>query len=261
MDLLKRQMHLTISRGDVGGYCLLPGDPGRCEKIAAYLDDARFVAQNREFVTYTGSLCGERVSVCSTGIGGPSAAIAVEELASCGVHTVIRVGTCGGIDLSVMGGDVVVATAAVRQEGTSLHYMPIEYPAAADFEVTSALRRGAKNIIDQTGGSVHTGVVQSKDSFYGQHDPGRMPVAQELLAKWEAWKQAGVLASEMESAAVFVTSAVLGLRAGALFAVLWNQERRQAGMSDAECTDTDLAIRAAIEGLKELIRRDHADED
>ena len=140
MESRKRQMHIGLNQGEVGGYCLLPGDPGRCEHIASFLDDSELVAHNREFVTYTGTLCGERVSVCSTGIGGPSTAIAVEELAACGAHTFLRVGTCGGIDLAVMGGDLVVATGAVRQEGTTLHYMPLEYPAVADFDVVDALR-------------------------------------------------------------------------------------------------------------------------
>ena len=211
MEVMNRQMHIALRQGDVGGYCLLPGDPERCQHIASYLEGAEFVARNREFVTYTGTLAGQRVSVCSTGIGGPSTAIAVEELAACGAHTLIRVGTCGGIDLAVRGGDIVVATSAVRQEGTSLHYMPLEFPAVADFDVTDALRQGAAS----TGASVHTGVVQSKDSFYGQHEPSRMPVAHMLEEKWKAWKQAGVLCSEMESAALFVVSSVLGLRAGA----------------------------------------------
>ncbi len=255
MESRKRQMHIGLNQGEVGGYCLLPGDPGRCEHIASFLDDSELVAHNREFVTYTGTLCGERVSVCSTGIGGPSTAIAVEELAACGAHTFLRVGTCGGIDLAVMGGDLVVATGAVRQEGTTLHYMPLEYPAVADFDVVDALRLGAQS----TGANVHVGVVQSKDSFYGQHEPDRMPVAPELEYKWNAWKKAGVLCSEMESAALFVVSAVLGLRAGALFAVLWNQERRQAGLSDPHCMDTTIAIEGAVEGLKCLIMRDTAE--
>lgn len=256
MEVMNRQMHIALRQGDVGGYCLLPGDPERCQHIASYLEGAEFVARNREFVTYIGTLAGQRVSVCSTGIGGPSTAIAVEELAACGAHTLIRVGTCGGIDLAVRGGDIVVATSAVRQEGTSLHYMPLEFPAVADFDVTDALRQGAAS----TGASVHTGVVQSKDSFYGQHEPSRMPVAHMLEEKWKAWKQAGVLCSEMESAALFVVSSVLGLRAGALFAVLWNQERKNAGLPDPHCMDTDLAIRAAVEGLRCLIARDAREE-
>ena len=191
--MAEKTYHIALSPGDVGKYCILPGDPGRCEKIAAYLDDARFVAQNREYVTYTGTLCGEKVSVTSTGIGGPSSAIAMEELAVCGVQTFVRVGTCGGINMKVLAGDCVIASGAVRMEGTSREYAPIEYPAVADFDVVTALKGAA----DDLGLRSHVGVVQCKDSFYGQHSPGRMPVSYELLNKWEAWKRLGVLASEM----------------------------------------------------------------
>ena len=254
MEVMNRQMHIALRQGDVGGYCLLPGDPERCQHIASYLEGAEFVARNREFVTYTGTLAGQRVSVCSTGIGGPSTAIAVEELAACGAHTLIRVGTCGGIDLAVRGGDIVVATSAVRQEGTSLHYMPLEFPAVADFDVTDALRQGAAS----TGASVHTGVVQSKDSFYGQHEPENMPVSYELLNKWEAWKRLGVKASEMESAALFVVADALGCRCGSCFHVIWNQEREAAGLDQKMTEDTSSAVRLGVEALKKLILADRA---
>ena len=177
-----KQYHIQVGEGDVGKYVILPGDPKRCEKIARHFDDAKLVADSREFVTYTGYLDGEKVSVTSTGIGGPSATIAMEELVLCGADTFVRVGTCGGIDLDVKGGDIVVATGAVRMEGTSREYAPIEYPAVADLEVTNALVAAAKEL----GYPYHTGVVQCKDAFYGQHEPERMPVSYELLNKWEA---------------------------------------------------------------------------
>ena len=248
------QYHIKCGEGDVGRYVILPGDPGRCEKIAAYFDDAEFVSQNREYTVYTGTLLGEKVSVCSTGIGGPSAAIAMEELAAIGADTFIRVGTAGGINLKVHSGDLVIATAAVRQEGTASHYAPMEYPAAADFEVTQALAWAAEDM----GSRFHTGVVQCKDSFYGQHSPERMPIAGELLAKWEAWKRLGVLCSEMESATLFVVANSLGARAGSIFHVVWNQERKNAGLDDmaVQNEDTDQAIRTAIEALKILIEKD-----
>ena len=183
-----RQYHIQVAKGEVGRYVIMPGDPKRCAKIAQYFDDPVLVADNREYVTYTGTLLGERVSVVSTGIGGPSAAIAMEELANIGVHTFVRVGTCGGIDLSVQSGDVVVATGAVRMEGTSREYAPIEWPAVPDFAVTTALVEACKRL----GYPWHAGVVQCKDSFYGQHSPARMPVSYELEQKWEAWKRLGV---------------------------------------------------------------------
>ena len=226
MQQLERQYHINCVQGDVGRYCILPGDPGRCESIAALFDGAAFVGQNREYVIYTGSLLGEKVSVCSTGIGGPSAAIAMEELTAIGADTFIRVGTCGGIDLSVQSGDIVVATGAIRFEGTSREYAPIEFPAVSDFGIAAALADAARAM----GKTCHTGVVQCKDSFYGQHSPARMPVSYELLNKWEAWKRLGVKASEMESAALFVVAAALGVRCGSCFHVVWNQEREAAGL-------------------------------
>ncbi|MDL2273748.1 uridine phosphorylase [Oscillospiraceae bacterium OttesenSCG-928-G22] len=241
--------HIACEPGSVGAYCILPGDPGRVPSIAAFLDNARPVASNREFVTYTGTLGGEAVSVTSTGIGGPSCAIAVEELVSLGVHTFIRVGTAGGIHLDVKSGDLVVAMAAVRQEGTSREYAPLEYPAAADFTVTRALVDAAVAMTRP----VHCGVVQCKDSFFGQHSPDRMPVSAELLEKWEAWRRLGVLASEMETASLFVTAAARGVRAGAVLNILWNQERKAKGFSEPDNHETEPGIRCAIEAVRRLI--------
>ena len=250
----ERQFHINCQVGDVGRYCILPGDPGRCEKIARYFDDPVHVMTNREYTTYTGTLLGEKVSVVSTGIGGPSAAIALEELAAIGADTFIRVGTCGGIRLDVTGGDLVVATGAVRMEGTSREYAPIEYPAVPDYEVLAALVDAAK----ASGRNWHAGVVQCKDSFYGQHSPERMPVSYELQQKWEAWKRLGVLASEMESAALFVVANTLGVRCGSVFHTIWNQERNAAGLDQIRDEDTDSAIRTGVEAVKILITRDKA---
>ena len=208
MQKLENQFHIHCLEGDVCRYVILPGDPGRCEKIAALFDNAHFVAQNREYTIYTGTLLGEKVTACSTGIGGPSASIAMEELHKCGADTFIRTGTCGGIDLNVQSGDVVVATGAIRYEHTSREYAPIEFPAVADFQVTNALVEATKKL----GFPLHTGIVQCKDSFYGQHDPAASPVYYELQQKWESWKRLGVKASEMESAALFVVAAALGCR-------------------------------------------------
>ena len=252
MQKLDKQFHIHCVEGDVGRYVILPGDPGRCEKIAALFDDAHFVAQNREFTIYTGTLLGEKVSVCSTGIGGPSASIAMEELHNIGADTFIRVGTCGGIELSVQSDDVVVATGAVRMEGTSREYAPIEWPAVADYQAVDALVRACK----ARGKPWHAGVVQSKDSFYGQHSPGRMPVSYDLEQKWQAWKRLGVLASEMEGAALFTVAAARRVRCGAVFHVIWNQEREAAGLDQKESLDTSAAIDVGVEALKLLIQED-----
>ncbi|MBR3691313.1 MAG: uridine phosphorylase [Clostridia bacterium] len=249
---MSKQYHIACGAGEVGKYVILPGDPGRCEKIAAHFDAPRRIAQNREYVTYTGSLAGVPVSVTSTGIGGPSAAIAMEELCALGADTFLRVGTCGGIALPVEAGDLVIATGAVRAEGTSREYAPIEFPAVADFALVCALRDAAEAM----GMRYHTGVVQCKDSFYGQHSPERMPVSGELLSKWEAWKRLGVLASEMESAALYTVAASLGVKCASVFSVVWNQERKAAGLPDGECHDTESAIRCAVDALRRRIIAD-----
>ena len=165
---VNRQYHIQVTKGEVGRYVILPGDPKRCVKIAQYFDNPVLIADNREYITYTGTLDGVKVSVTSTGIGGPSASIAMEELYRCGADTFVRIGTCGGMQTEIKSGDIVIATAAVRMEGTSREYAPIEYPAVANLDVTNALVEAAK----EKRFVYHTGVVQSKDSFYGQHEPG-----------------------------------------------------------------------------------------
>lgn len=247
-----RQYHIGLKEEDIGKYVILPGDPKRCEKIAAYFENPKKVGDRREFVTYTGFLNGEKVSVTSTGIGGPSAAIAMTELAKLGAHTFVRVGTCGGLDIDVKSGDIVIAQAAIRAEGTSKEYAPIEFPAVADFGVIAALKKGAEAL----GAKDHVGVVQCKDSFYGQHEADTMPVSYELTNKWEAWKRLGTLASEMESAALFVVASFLKVRVGSCFLVVANQEREKKGLTNPVVHDTDLAIRVGIEGLKNLIEAD-----
>lgn len=247
-----KQYHLQVGKGDVGRYVIMPGDPKRCAKIAQYFDDARLVADSREYVTYTGYLDGEMVSVTSTGIGGPSAAIAMEELVMSGADTFIRIGTCGGMQTEVMSGDVVIATGAIRMEGTSREYAPVEYPAVADYQLVNALVAGAKTLEQR----YHVGVVQCKDSFYGQHSPETKPVSYELLHKWEAWKRLGCLASEMESAALFVVADSLHVRAGSCFLVVANREREREGLANPVVHDTDMAIRVSVEAIRNLIAAD-----
>ncbi|MDD3790107.1 MAG: uridine phosphorylase [Sphaerochaetaceae bacterium] len=254
MDDKSLQYHLHTRRGDVGRYVILPGDPKRCKKIAAYLDDPILIADSREFVTYTGYLNDQMVSVTSTGIGGPSAAIAMEELFQCGADTFIRMGTCGGMALEVLGGDIVIATGAVRQEGTSHEYAPPEFPAVANIEVVNALAKAAEDLER----SYHVGVVQCKDSFYGQHSTETKPVSNMLEAKWEAYKRLGVLASEMESAALFVVASYLGVRCGSEFVVVGNQERERLGLDNPIVHETEAAIEVAIQGVRNLIAADMA---
>ncbi len=234
-----QQYHICCKPGDVGEYVLLPGDPFRTDLIAQHFENPVLVAHNREHKTWTGTLGGVKVSVTSTGMGCPSAAIAVEELIHCGAKTFIRVGTCGRIcpesyDESLEG---VVITGAIRDEGTTIHYVPIEYPAMADRHVIAALADAAA----AKGYKFAEGVGQSKDSFYGQHDPDSMPASARLHERWQAWEKMGVMASEMECAALFIIAALRGVRAGAIMAY--------GSMNDH-------TIELACDAIRLLIRRD-----
>lgn len=236
-----QQYHICCKKGDIGKYVLLPGDPFRTDIIAQYFDNPQLVAHNREHKAWTGTLLGEKVSVVSTGMGCPSAAIAVEELIHCGAEVLIRVGTCGRVcpqsyEESLEG---VIITGAVRDEGTTLHYVPIEYPAVADRHITDALARAcaAKNY------RYAEGIAQSKDSFYGQHDPDSMPNSARLHQRWEAWEKSGVMASEMETAALFVIASIRGVKAGAIMAY--------GSMNDH-------TIELAVDAIRLLIETDRA---
>ena len=242
--------HIAMKKGDVGRYVFLPGDPGRCEKIASYFDNPELIAYNREYKTYTGTLLGEKVSVTSTGIGCPSAAIAVEELITIGADTFIRVGTSGGMQPHLNPGDLGIVTGAIRDEGTTRHYMPIEFPAVADIDVVLALREAAENL----GIPHHLGISQSKDSFFGQHAPERMPVDKYLLERWKAWVQGGTICSEMEASAIFVLSTIYRKRAGGIMLIGWNQEGENP---EEHVSDLDPLIRTAVESVKILIQKDH----
>jgi len=250
------QEHTRIKTGDVGRYVLLPGDPGRVEKMAAYLDDAHFVAYNRELKTYTGTLLGEKVSIVSTGMGCPSAAIAVEELIKVGCDTFIRVGTSGGMQPGIKTGDVAIVTAAIRDEGTTLHYLPPEFPAIADVDVVTALADGAR----KRGITSHLGISQSKDSFYGETEPERMPVASRLQERWAAWCAGGAICSEMEAAVILILASIHRKRAGGvmlLYAVPGVTPMTEAEQQQEEsAARIENAIEVAIEGIKVLIQKD-----
>jgi len=247
----EKMYHIGLSKDDIKGakYAILPGDPGRVEKIANYLEDIIYLGTNREYTSYLGKVNGEYVLIMSTGMGGPSTAIAVEELAQIGLENLIRVGTSGGMQLNVSAGDIVIATSAIRQEGTSKEYVPIEFPAVADFELTNYLKKSA----DELGYTNHIGIVHCKDSFYGQHDPERMPTSYELENKWQAWIKAGVLCSEMETASLYTVSSVLGLKAAAVLLVIWNQEKEKQGLEQETNFDLDKEIKVAVNAIKNII--------
>ncbi len=245
--------HIKCKIGDVGRYVILPGDPGRVEKIAAYLDNAQHVTTYREYNTWSGYLGATKVSVTSTGIGGPSASIAMEELIKCGADTFIRVGTCGGIDPTLVPGNLIIATGAIRKEGTGREYVPIEFPAVPNFDLVIELKTAAEKL----GNHYHLGVVECKDSYYGQHEPESMPTSDELLSKWKAWQKAGALGSEMESATLFVVASVRRVRMATVLLLCRNRERETAtGLMDAYW-DTAPAIETAIEALRGIIKKDN----
>lgn len=249
-----RQYHIQVAPGDVGRYVFLPGDPGRCEMIASYLDDAKFVASHREYETWTGYLEGEMVSVTSTGIGCPSAAIALEELVAVGSDTFIRVGTSGSMQSHILPGHLGVINAAIRDEGTTSHYLPVEFPAVANFELTAALWSAAQ----RSERTAHLGISQSKDSFYGQHDPGRMPVAKRLEERWAAWMAGGAICSEMEAAALYIVAQILGVRASGIMMIMGHPDQSPMTAEEWEASKVDHMIPVAIEGMREIIRRDKA---
>lgn len=243
--------HIGLEREQVRDvkYAILPGDPGRCEAIAKLLDNYYYLGTNREYTSYIGSIKGNKVLVISTGMGGPSTAICVEELHMLGINNLIRVGTCGGMQLDIIPGDIIIAQASVRAEGTSKEYLPVEVPAIADFDIVSALKKATEEL----GYPYHLGIVHSKDSFYGQHSPERMPVGDLLNFKWKSYIDAGVLASEMETAALFSVATTLGMKAGAVLLAIWNQEQQDRGIDLDSDFDTSEEIKVAIKAIDILI--------
>ena len=236
------QHHIHLKEGDVGEYVLMPGDPGRAEVIARYFDNAVHVATNREYVTYTGFLDGVKVSVTSTGIGCPSSAIAMEELVRVGAKTFIRVGTSGSIQPGTQSGELAIVTGAIRDEGTSLHYMPAEFPAVAHYEVVQALRKAAT-----TKGLAHrVGISQSKDSFYGEVEPEHSGVTQRLLDRWKAWEIGGAICSEMEASTLFIVASMLRVRAGGIMVM----------HGEGELGSLEPLIETAVLAVRELIKGD-----
>src|ERR671924_318556 len=242
------QYHIQCKPGDVGEAVLLPGDPGRVESIARLLDRPRMVARNREFTTFTGELDGRPVSVTSTGIGSPSTAIAVEELAAIGARIFIRVGTTGSIQQQVHFGDLVVATAAVRDEGTTPGYVPIGYPAVADWELVQGMMAAGAALNHR----MHAGVVRSHDSLYADLHAAKMPRREELEIALQVWNRAHVLCNDMESSTIFVLASLRGLRGGSVLTVV--NEPGEADIDPKRVASLDLTpmFRVALEAVRRL---------
>lgn len=250
--MAKRMMHVGLCAGDVGGYVLLPGSPERAVRLASYLEDPKEMAYFREYQTFTGLLDGERVSITSTGMGGPSVAIAVEELRECGAHTMIRVGTCQSVSPKVHKGELVLPNGAVRMEGVANHYAPLEYPAVPDMDVLAALEAAA-----QAGGrSYHIGVDITKACFSTQFAAAGRPMGYELTKRWEAYEAGGALCADMGCAPLFVAAGSMGVRAGAALAVTCDRGAYSDDWNDWPEECETLVCGTAVEGLRELIRRD-----
>ena len=248
-----KQYHIQVGEGEVGRYVILPGDPKRCAKIAAYFDDAKLVADSREYVTYTGYLDGVKVSVTSTGIGGPSTSIAVEELAQLGIRTFLRIGTTGAIQPHINVGDVLVTTASVRLDGASLHFAPLEFPAVADFECTTALVEAAKSI----GATTHVGVTASSDTFYpGQerYDTYSGRVVRHFKGSMEEWQEMGVMNYEMESATLLTMCASQGLRAGMVAGVIVNRTQQEIPNAETMKQTESHAVKIVVEAARRLLK-------
>lgn len=250
------QYHIQMQTGDVGQYVLLPGDPGRCEKIASNFDNPKHVAYNREFNTFTGTLLGEKVSVTSTGIGCPSTAIAVEELINIGADTFIRIGTSGGIQPEIKTGDIAIINSAIRNEGTTRHYLPMEFPAIADLDIVLALREAAQ----QLNLTSWVGPTQSNDSYYGEIETDRMPLDTKLKQLWKAWEMGGAVCSEMEASTIFILSSIFRKRAGAVMLMHGMDQPPPKTKEEIEnykkLSSVDRPISVAIEGLKIIIQKD-----
>lgn len=250
----KKMMHIGLEPGEVGRYVFLPGSPERTEKIAAYFDNPKEIAYNREFRTFVGELDGVKVAVTSTGIGGPSAAIAVEELHQCGADTMLRVGTCASTSEKVSLGDVVIPNGAVRMEGVSTHYFPIEYPAVPDFQVVKAVEQAAQKLEFP----YNVGVTITKASFYTQTTPETKPVGPELVYKWQAYEKGGATSTSMECSALFCVGASLGIRTSSVMISATNFGEYSNDADDYPSGWEERAIEVGIEAMKIMIRKDKA---
>ncbi|HEX7264800.1 MAG TPA: nucleoside phosphorylase [Candidatus Dormibacteraeota bacterium] len=248
----EKKYHVGLAAGEVGKYVLIPGDPGRTPGIAKYLDDAREVAFSREYRTFTGSLLGEPVSTISSGMGGPSVAIAVEELSELGVRTFLRVGTCGAAQPEIKMGDLVIATGSVRSEGTPNGYVPPEYPAVASLDVINVLVEAAK----AEGAPHHVGIIRSVDALYSDLVPDKMPRGKQLREELEMWSRAGVLSNDMESSTLFIVARLRKLRAGTI-----NLCVDELGAGEIHHLDPkymDRMLRVAVDAIRRLIEQDRA---
>jgi uridine phosphorylase len=246
----EKKYHVGLARGEVGEYVLVPGDPFRTPMVATHLDGAKEVAFSREYRTFTGTVEGVPVSTMSTGMGGPSVAIGVEELAELGVHTFLRVGTCGAAQPEIKMGDLVIAIGSVRSEGTPDGYVPKEYPAIASLDVTNALVEAAT----AAGVPYHVGLIRSVDALYSDLMPERMPRPHHLREELDMWSRAGILSNDMETSTLFVVSRLRKLRAGTIN--LCVDELGAGEIHHLDPSYMDRMLKVAVDAIRLLIARD-----
>ena len=246
-----KKYHVGLAKGEVGDYVLVPGDPFRTPLIAKHLDDAKEVAFSREYRTFTGTVDGVKVSAMSSGMGGPSVAIGVEELHELGVHTLLRVGTCGALQPGVKMGDLVIALAAVRSEGTSEGYVPTEYPAVASLHMVNALVEAA----EAAKAPYHVGLMRSVDALYSDLVPDQMP-RPDLRAELEMWTKAGVIGNDMEASTLFVVSRIRGMRAGTI--CLCVDEVGAGEIHHLDPSYMERMLKVAVDAIRILIKRDRS---
>ncbi|HLZ93737.1 MAG TPA: nucleoside phosphorylase [Candidatus Dormibacteraeota bacterium] len=245
----KKKYHIGLARADVGDYVLAPGDPFRTPLIAKHLEDAKEVGFSREYRTFTGKVEGVPVSAMSTGMGGPSVAIGVEELHELGVHTVLRVGTCGALQPGVKVGDLVIALASVRSEGTSDGYVPREYPAVASLHMVNALVEAAET----AKAPYHVGIMRSVDALYSDLVPDKMP-RPDLRLELDMWTKAGVIGNDMEASTLYVVSRIRGMRAGTI--CLCVDEVGAGEIHHLDPSYMDRMVSVAVGAIRILIKRD-----
>lgn len=248
----ERKYHVGLTAEEVGKYVLIPGDPARTAVIARYLDGAREVAFSREYRTFTGSINGTPVSAVSSGMGGPSVAIGVEEMRELGVHTFLRVGTCGATQPGIRMGDLIIATAAVRTEGTADSYVPKEFPAVADHQVVTALLESAREL----GIRHHLGIIRAVDALYSDLLPDTMPNGPHLREELAMWAKAGVIANDMESSTLFVLGSVRRLRTGSL--LLCVDEVGAGEIHHLDPSFMEGMLKVAVGAIRRLIESDAA---
>ena len=250
-----KMMHIAITAEDIGQYCFLPGSPERALKISKYFDDVEKVGQNREHTTYSGYLEGIKVSVTSTGMGGPSSAICMEELVKIGGKKFIRIGTCASTAERAHIGDIIIPQGTVRMEGTALHYLPMEYPAVPDYEIMKKIEEAALKLKYH----YHVGVTITKDSFYTQTEPETKPIGYELINRWNAYEKGGAIATSMEEATLFIVGSSLQVQVASVLGCATNYKRyKEQGEENKGIDFEKMAIETGIEAMRQIILADKA---